>query len=95
MEEPIGPVPKADRVMKVWPVITGTIALIISITSITIKFTSKIELQRLEIDYLKSADKDKSLMLRDVQQQVVNEIKEVNNKLTNIQIALQNKVDKK
>lgn len=57
--------------------------------------SEKVETQRVEIDYLKNADKDKALLIKDLYQQQTQQINEINAKLTDILIKLENKENKK
>ena len=57
--------------------------------------SEKVETQRVEIDYLKNADKDKALLIKDLYQQQAQQINEINKNLTDIRIMLENKENKK
>lgn len=57
--------------------------------------SEKVETQRVEIDYLKNSDKDKSLLIKDLYQQQTQQFQEINSKLTDIRIMLENKANKK
>ncbi len=57
--------------------------------------SEKVETQRVEIDYLKKSDIDKSLLIKDLYQQQGQQFKEINSKLTDILIKLENKENKK
>lgn len=57
--------------------------------------SEKVETQRVEIEYLKNADKDKALLIKDLYQQQSQQINEINGKLTDILIKLENKENKK
>lgn len=56
--------------------------------------SQKVETQRVEIDYLKGADKDKSILIKDLYQQQAQQINEINKNLTDIRIMLENKANK-
>lgn len=57
--------------------------------------SEKVETQRVEIDYLKNADKDKAILIKDLYQQQSQQFIEINSKLTDILIKLENKENKK
>lgn len=57
--------------------------------------SQKVETQRVEIDYLKGADRDKSILIKDLYQQQSQQFNEINSKLTDILIKLENKENKK
>jgi hypothetical protein len=57
--------------------------------------SKEVETQRVEIDYLKNADKDKATLIRDLYQQQGQQFQEINSKLTDIRVMLENKENKK
>jgi|SRR5688572_21225206 hypothetical protein len=57
--------------------------------------SEKVETQRVEIEYLKGADKDKAVLIKDLYQQQSQQFNEINSKLTDILIKLENKENKK
>lgn len=84
-----------EKTLKLWQAVISVIVLLISVGTIIVNQSNKIETQGLEIRYLKDADKDKALQIKDLNQQVNQAIKEINSKLTDIQVMLQNKENKK
>lgn len=64
-------------------------------TGMWMTLSQKVETQRVEIDYLKGADKDKATLIKDLYQQQSQQINEINGKLTDILIKLENKENKK
>jgi hypothetical protein len=73
-----------DKQLKVWHFILASFAVLVTVMTMIINQSNKIETQGLRITYLESAQRDNSLLL-----------KEMNGKLTEILIQLQNKRDKK
>lgn len=57
--------------------------------------SERVQTQRVEIDYLKSSDKDKALLIKDLYQKQSDQFKEINSKLTDILIVLEKKENKK
>lgn len=86
---------KMDKTLKVWQAIMATVLFIISVGSLFFTIYSQVQIQGRDIDYLKSADRDKALQLKDINQQQAQQYKEINQKLTEILISLQNKENKK
>lgn len=89
------PFQKMEKVLKIWHAILATIVLIISVSTMFFNLANKVETQKLEIEYLKNSDKDKALMIKDLNIQISSSVKEINNKLTDIQITLNNKENRK
>lgn len=83
-----------EKTVKLWQVILGTITLILTIGSAFVNQSNKIETQRLRIEFLESSDRDRSLQIRDLSQQWTAQYKEMNQKLTDILVTLQNKEDR-
>lgn len=72
-----------DRTVKLWHVVLATVALMISVGGKVSDLKTEVSNQRLEIEYLKSISRDQGLQNRDI-----------NIKLENILITLQNKEDR-
>lgn len=72
-----------DKSLKVWHAVATFLIIMGSVITFFVNQSTKIETQGLRIDYLESAQRDNSLLL-----------KEMNGKLTEILIKLQNKKDK-
>jgi hypothetical protein len=88
-------VQKMENTLKIWHAIMASITFFISIVGAVVVFSNKVENQRLRIEYLESSDKDKALQIKDLNQRQDSQFKEINNKLTDILIMLQNKENKK
>jgi hypothetical protein len=74
---------KMEKGLKVWQAIVSFVLLLITVVSLIVNQSNKIETQGLRINYLESAQRDNALLL-----------KEMNGKLTEILIELQNKEDR-
>jgi hypothetical protein len=72
-----------EKGLKVWQAIVSFVLLLITVVSLIVNQSNKIETQGLRINYLESAQRDNALLL-----------KEMNGKLTEILIELQNKEDR-
>jgi hypothetical protein len=86
---------KMEKTLKIWQAVMSLVVLIITVGTLIVNQSNKLETQRLRIEYLESADKDKALIIKDLNQQMNTSYKEINAKLTDIQIMLQNKENKK
>lgn len=84
-----------DKTIKVWQAVMATVLFIISVSSLFYTLSNQVHDQGKDIQYLKDADRDKALQIRDLYQQQNAQYKEINQKLTEILIALQNKENKK
>lgn len=88
-------VQKMESTLKIWHAFLATAAFLITIISTIVVFSNKVETQRLRIEYLESADRDKSLQIKDLNQKQQTQYEQINAKLTDILIMLQNKENKK
>lgn len=86
---------KMEKSIKLWQAVVATLVLMITIVSAIINQSNKIETQRLRIEFLETNAKDQSLQIRDLNQQQAQQYKEINAKLTDILVNLQNKENKK
>lgn len=84
-----------EKVLKVWQAVLGTIALLLTGGTVIVNQSNKIETQRLRIEFLENSARDQSLQIKDLNQQQTMQYKEINSKLTDILVSLQNKENKK
>ena len=81
--------------LKIWHAVVATFGLLITIITLIVMLSTKIENQRLRIEFLEVVYKDHGLQIKDLNQQQAQQYKEINNKLTDILVNLQNKENKK
>lgn len=86
---------KMEKVLKVWQAILGLVMLIITVGTIIVNQSNKIETQRLRIEFLENDSRDKGLLIKDLNQQQTQQYKEINSKLTDILVKMENKENKK
>jgi hypothetical protein len=86
---------KMEKGLKIWQAVIGTIVLMISIGTIIVNLSNTVETQKLRIEFLENDSRDKGLMIKDLNQQLNQKYESMNNKLTDILVALQNKENKK
>lgn len=72
-----------DKGLKIWHAIVSFLVLLITVVTLIVNQSNKIETQALRINYLESTQRDNALIL-----------KEINGKLTDILIKIENKKDK-
>lgn len=72
-----------EKGLKVWQAVVSFFVLLITVVTMIVNQSNKIETQGLRIDYLESAQRDNAILL-----------KEMNGKLTEILIKIENKKDK-
>ena len=84
-----------EKGIKIWQAVVATLLLMITIITSIVTQSNKIETQRLRIEFLEAAKKDHDLQIRDLNQQQSQQYKEINTKLTDILVNLQNKENKK
>lgn len=75
---------KMDKGLKIWHGVISFLVLLIAVVSLIVNQSNKIETQNLRIAFLESSQRDNALVL-----------KEINQKLTDILIKIENKEDKK
>jgi len=73
-----------DKGLKIWHAVISFLLFLIAVVTLIVNQSNKIETQALRIDYLESTQRDNALIL-----------KEMNQKLTDILIKIENKEDKK
>lgn len=86
---------KMEKELKLWHAFLATLSLLITIIGIIVVFSNKVETQRLRLDYLEGIQKDQSIQIKDINQRSEQQYKEINSKLTEILIMMQNKENKK
>lgn len=84
-----------EKSLKLWQAVIGTIGVLITVMTILINQSNKIETQRLRIEFLETSSRDQGLQIKDLNQSQAQQYKEINMKLTDILVALQNKENKK
>jgi hypothetical protein len=86
---------KMEQTLKLWQAVIGTIGVLITVVTIMINQSNKIETQRLRIEFLETSSRDQGLQIKDLNQQINVKYENMNGKLTDILVALQNKENKK
>jgi hypothetical protein len=86
---------KMEKGLKIWQAVMATIGILITGGTILVNQSNKIETQRLRIEFLETDARDKSLQIKDLNQQQTQQYKEISAKLTDILVSLQNKANKK
>lgn len=84
-----------ESTLKIWHAFLATAAFLITVISTIVVFSNKVETQRLRIEYLESQGKDHGTMIKDLNQKQQTQYEQINTKLTDILIMLQNKENKK
>jgi len=84
-----------ERTLKVWQAVVSLIMLVVTIGTIIVNQSNKIETQQLRIAFVESALRDQALQIKDLNAQSAQQFKEINAKLTELLVALQNKQNKK
>lgn len=81
--------------LKIWQAVVSIIGLILTMGTLVVNQSNKIETQRLRIEFLESNQRDLHLLLKDQNQQTNAQFREMHSMLTDIRILLQNKEDKR
>lgn len=72
-----------DKGLKIWHAVVSFLLFLVAVVSMIINQSNKIETQALRINFLESSQRDNALVLR-----------EINSKLTDILVKIENKKDK-
>jgi len=84
-----------EKGLKIWQAVIATIGILITGGTLLVNQSNKIETQRLRIEFLETSNRDQGLQIKDLNQQQADQYKEINAKLTDILVSLQNKENKK
>lgn len=84
-----------EKGLKLWQALIGSIAVLITVITMIVNQSNKIETQRLRIEFLENSNRDQGLQIKDLNQQINQKYETMNAKLTDILVALQNKENKK
>src|ERR1044072_5602342 len=71
-----------EKELKIWHAFLATAAFLITIISTIVVFTTKVETQRVRVDYLESESKDHGLQIKDLNQKQQAQYEQINTKLT-------------
>ena len=86
---------KMEKGLKIWQALVSLILLIITVGTMIVNLTNKVETQRIEIEFLKSNQRDANLMMKDKIQSDNNEFAKIRDQLTEILVQLQEKQNRK
>jgi hypothetical protein len=86
---------KMEKGLKIWQAVIGFIGLMITVGTLIVNQSNKIETQRLRIEFLETDSRDKGLLIKDLNQQQTEQYREISSKLTDILIKLENKENKR
>jgi outer membrane lipopolysaccharide assembly protein LptE/RlpB len=86
---------KMDKGLKIWHAVLTTIITLVTCCSWIFQLNTQVKVQQTEIDMLKSSDRDKTLQIKDLSQQINEKYNVMNDKLTDVLVILQNKENKK
>lgn len=86
---------KMEKTLKLGHAIMAAIGILITVVTLIVNQSNKIETQRLRIEFLENDSRDKGLQIKDLNQQINQKYESMSLKLTDILVALQNKENKK
>lgn len=86
---------KMEKGLKIWQALVSLILLIISIGTMIVNLSNKVETQRVEIDFLKGGVRDQSIMMKDKAQSDNQRFDRIQEQLTQILVQLQEKQNRK
>lgn len=86
---------KMERELKIWQALVSLILLILTVGSLIINLSNKVETQRVEIEFLKSTQRDTNIMMKDKVQSDNQRFDKIQDQLTEILVQLQEKQNRK
>ena len=86
---------KMEKGLKIWQAVVSLILLAITVGTLIVNLSNKVETQKVEIDFLKSNQKDLSLMLKEKVQSDNTRFDKIQDQLTQILVELQSKQNAK
>jgi hypothetical protein len=86
---------KMEQSLKVWHAVVSFISLSIVFAGIIVNWSTKMEAARLRIEILESSQRDDVLRFKEMKGENNAQYKEIDNKLNNMLLILQNKQDRK
>lgn len=87
--------PQMEKGLKIWQAFLGFFGLMVTVITMIVTQSNKLETQRLRIEFLESVAKDHGLLIKEMANKNGQDYSQINNKLSDIMILLQNKADKK
>jgi hypothetical protein len=86
---------KMEKGLKIWQALVSLILLIITCGTMIVNLATKIEAQKVKIEFLESSQKDINLLLRDKIQSDNQEFGKIRDQLTEILVQLQEKQNRR
>ena len=86
---------KMENGLKIWQALVSLILLIITVGTLIVNLSNKVETQRIEIEFLKSTQRDTNIMMKDKIQSDNMEFGKIRDQLTQILVQLQEKQNRK
>lgn len=82
---------KMEKGLKIWQAVVSLILLAITVGTLIVNLSNKVETQRVEIEFLKSNQRDLGLMLKEKVQSDNQRFDKIQEQLTQILVELQRK----
>jgi hypothetical protein len=83
-----------EKGLKIWHAFVGLFGVFLTVVTLIINQSNKIETQRLRIEILESITRDHGLMMREMANKGSMDYNEIKNTMYDIKIMLQNKADR-
>lgn len=85
---------KMEKTLKIWQFAFGAVVFSITVISLIVNLSNKIETQRLRIEFLESAYRDHGILIRDMVQKNDLQYNDIRNTIADIRVMLQDKMDR-
>lgn len=83
-----------EKTLKIWQAVLGFIGLIITVTTIIVNLSNKVETQRLRIELLETMSRDHGLLIKEISSRNQETYNRIQEQLTQILLKLENKEDR-
>src|SRR2546429_402988 len=84
---------KMEKGLKIWQALVSLILVSISVGTIIVNLSNKVETQRIKIEYLESTQRDFNLIIKDKVQSDNEKFDDIRKQLTEILVELKGKKD--
>lgn len=87
-------IPEMEKGLKIWQAFVGLFGILVTVITLLINQSNKIETQKLRIEFLESVTRDHGLQIKEMASKNSQDYNQINNKLNDIMIMMQNKEDR-
>lgn len=86
---------KMEKGLKIWQALVSLILLIITVGTMIVNLSNKVETQKVKIEFLESSQRDMNLLIKDKIQSDNQSFEKIKDQLTEILVQLQEKQNRR